>query len=149
VNDNDVTPELVAPMRIATSAFGQTMIGVETLCGRLAMAIAAHDFDRVIHSAREATSMWFTGHAACRRFVERSTTSSPHADAARRLLEENYMKLLELFEQAARTIDVPRMRRTLGDLRVTLVTSIAQRLSADERRDTHGQSDRGHHDGSV
>jgi hypothetical protein len=121
------------------------MLAVKAKCGELATAIAAHDFEGVVIIAREATNMWFTGRSGCRRLVERSPMSSPHSDAARRLLEETYMSLLELFEQAVRTIEVPRMRRTLGELRVSLVTAIAQPLSGGDRPDTRGRSGKGHH----
>jgi hypothetical protein len=73
--------------------------------------------------------MWLTGRAACRRLIERSAPSSLYADAARRLLEDHYMTLLELFERATRTIDVPRMRRALRELRGTLMTAMAHPLS--------------------
>ena len=145
MGENDVMPDSVAPVPIGTSGFGQAMIGVNTKCGELAAAIAAHDFEGVVYVAREATRMWFTGLTKCSRLVELSSTSSPHADAARRLLEETYMRLLELFEQAARTIDVPRMRRALAELRVSLVTAIAQPLSGGDRPDTRGRSSKGHH----
>ena len=139
---NDVEIDSITPARVDTSAFGQAMIGVRTKCGELATRIEAHDFEGVVIIAREAVNMWFTGLSGCRRLVQRTPTSSPHSDAARRLLEETYMRLLELFEQATRTIDVPRMRRTLGDLRVSLVTAIAQPLSGGDPPDTRGRSSR-------
>jgi hypothetical protein len=143
VGDNDVAPDSVTPAPIDTSAFGRAMIGVNTKCSELATAIEAHDFEGVVIIAREAVNMWFTGLSGCRRLVERSPTSSPHADAARRLLEETYMMLLKLFEQAARTIYVPRMRKTLAELRVSLVTAIAQPLSGGDRPDTRARSSKG------
>jgi hypothetical protein len=143
VADNEVAPEPVTSAHVDTSPFGRAMIGVNTKCRELAAAIEAHDFEGVVIIAREATNMWFTGRSGCRRLVESSTTSSPHSDAARRLLEETYMRLLELFEHAARTIDVPRMRRVLGELRVALVTAIAQPLSGGDRPDNRARSSKG------
>jgi hypothetical protein len=52
-------------------------------------------------------------------------------DAARCLLEENYMILLALFERATRTIDVPRMRRALRELRGTLMAAMSHPLSGE------------------
>lgn len=141
--DSDVAPGSAAPARIDTSAFGRAMIDVQALCAQLAAAVAARDSARVVYIAHEATSMWSTGFSACRRLVERSGPSSPHADAARLLLEENYMKLLELFEQAARTIDVPRVQKSLGELRITLVTAIAQPFSGGDLGGTHGRPNKG------
>lgn len=131
MSNSNARPEGAASGRIDASAvFGQAMIGVKTRCGQFAASITAHDFENVEYIARDATSMWLTGRAACRRLMERSTTSSPYADAAQRLLEDNYMTLLELFERATRTIDVPRMRRALRELRGTLMTAMAHPLSA-------------------
>ena len=130
MSDNLVRPEVVAPERIDTSAaFGQAMFRVKTRCGQLAASIDEHDFDNVECIARDAANMWLTGRAACRRLLERCAISSPYADAARRLLEDNYMTVLELFERATRTIDVPRMRRALRELRGTLMTAMAHPLS--------------------
>lgn len=150
MNSNHVKPGPSAPVRIDTSAaFGQAMIGVKTRCNQLAASIAEHDFESVEYSARDAANMWLTGRAACRRLVERSATSSPYADAARRLLEDNYMTLLELFERATRTIDVPRMRRALGELRGTLMTAMAHPLSGSTVETSAGDRSEGHHDGPV
>jgi hypothetical protein len=93
--------------------------------------------------------MWLAGRAACRRLIERSAASSPFADAARRLLEDNYMALLELFERATRTIDAPRMRRVLGELRGTLMIAMAHPLSRFPVEAPAAIDQKGHHDGSV
>jgi hypothetical protein len=132
VSSNNPRSEGVASGRAGISvAFGQAMTGVKTRCGQLAALITAHDFDGVEYTAREAANMWLTGRAACRRFIQRSEASSPYADAARGLLEENYMMLLELFERATCTIDVPRMRRALRELRSTLMVAMAHPLSGE------------------
>jgi hypothetical protein len=125
----------------ASSAFGQAMTGVKTRCRQLAMAINAHDFENAEYAARDAASMWLTGRVACRRLIERSATSSPYADAARRLLEDRYMTLLELFGCATRTIEVPRLRKALAELRGTLMTAMARPLlglNGDGPPDTKG-----------
>jgi hypothetical protein len=132
VSNNNARFEGAASGRADTSAvFGQAMTGVKTRCGQLATSISAHDFDGVEYIARDAANMWLIGGAACRRFAQRGAASSPYADAARRLLEDNYMMLLELFERATRTIDVPRMRRALRELRSTLMTAMANPLSGE------------------
>ena len=137
MSSNNARPEGAASERGDTSAaFGQDMTGVKTRCGQLAASITAHDFEDVEYTARDATRMWLTGRAACRRLIECSATSSPYANAARRLLEDNYMTLMELLERATRTIDVPRMRRALRELRGTLMTAMARPLSA--LKESHG-----------
>jgi hypothetical protein len=129
IDDKHSTPVHGAAARIdADTSFGQAITGVKTKCRQLAMSINAHDFEGVEYTARDATSQWLTGRAACRRLIERSATSSPYADAARRLLEDHYMTLLELFGRATRTIEVPRMRRALAELRGTLMTAMAHPL---------------------
>ena len=150
MSDSNVRPGAVAPARVDTGAvFGQAMTGVKTRCRELAVSIDEHDFENVEFTARDAANMWLTGRAACRRIIERSATSSPYADAARRLLEDHYMTLLELFERATRTIDVPRMRRALGELRGTLMTAMAHPLSGLTVETPAGDRSKGHHDGSV
>jgi len=132
VSNNNARPERAAPERTDTNAvFGQAMTGVRARCEQLATLINAHNVDGVEHTARDAANMWLTGRAACRRLIQRSAASSPYADAARRLLEENYMILLALFERATRTIDVPRMRRALRELRGTLMAAMSHPLSGE------------------
>lgn len=127
---SDNSTEAVSPVSIGSgAAFGQAMIGVKTRCGELATSIGAHDFEGIEYTARDAADMWLMGRAACRRLLERSATASPYAEAARRLLEENYIALLELFDRATRTIDVPRTRRALAELRSILTTAMAHPLS--------------------
>jgi hypothetical protein len=129
MNDSDLKRKDASPKRAEPNeAFRQAMIGVETRCRDLATAIENHDFEAVEYIAREAMNMWLTGRVACRRFIERAKESSPYADAARSLLEENYMTLLELFACAAKTIEVPRMQRVLHELRGTLMAAMARPL---------------------
>lgn len=142
-NDDAKSGSLLSSQpQAANEAFTQAMTGVTTRCRQLAAAINAHDFEGVMSLARIATTMWLAGRAACRRLTECNRNRSPYIEAARALLEKNYMDLLVMFAQAATTIAVPRMTRLLAELRETLRRAMADPLAAkptaegDERRPT-------------
>jgi hypothetical protein len=80
----------------------------------------------VTYLAHNAVNLWLAGRVAYRRIVEHSKEASPIGDAARSLLEANYMALLEQFARATTTIAVPRMQTRLRDLRETLAAAMAQ-----------------------
>jgi hypothetical protein len=112
----------------SSAVFGRTMSGIRAHCKQLAASIQSCDTASVERIASDAASMWLRGRAACRRLIERCAASSPFAQAARRLLEDNYMTLLELFECATRTIHVPGTRNVLRGLRGLLMTAMARPL---------------------
>lgn len=141
-DDANSAPLVPSPPQAASAAFTQAMTGVATRRQQLAAAISDHDFEGVMSLARIATDLWLAGRAACRRLAERNRNRSPYIEAARALLEKNYMDLLETFAQATRTIAVPRMARLLAELRATLMRVMAEPLGAtataesDERKST-------------
>jgi len=130
VDDIEIKPDNTLPSRAEPNvAFRQTMTAVQTRYGQLETLIENHDFESVEYTARNAANIFLAGRAACRRLIERGKESSPYIDAARRLLEENYMALLELFARATKTIAVPRTRKVLQELRATLMSAMARPLS--------------------
>ena len=128
MNDHDDKTEKALPRAEPDIAFRQAMAGVRTRCAQLTTLIGDHDFEGVEYTARNAADIWLAGRAACRRLIARGKESSPYVDAARRLLEANYIALLELLTRARTTIDVPQMRRALEEVRATLATAMAQPL---------------------
>jgi len=111
-------------------AFTQAMSGVKTRCQHLATAINDHDFEGVMSLAQSATNMWLAGRAACRRLAKRNKLRSPYIEAARLLLEQNYIAILKMFVHATTLIAVPRMARVLADMRGTLMQAMAEPLTA-------------------
>lgn len=109
-------------------AFQHAMDGAKSRISQLSVAINNHDFEEVEYLAREAANMWLTGRAACRRLLERAKPSSPYGMSARELLQSSYTSLLEMYGRAEKTIEVPRMRRVLDELRGTLEAANATPL---------------------
>ncbi len=109
-------------------AFNQAMVAVAQRRKDLAEAIRNHDFEAVEYTARSATNLWLAGRVACRRLLQRSLVASLYHDSTRKLLEENYMALLDLFAEATATIEVPGMIKVLRELRGTLTDAMARPL---------------------
>ncbi len=127
-SDTSVSPEHAPSRAGANRAFTMAMTGVRTRCGQLKVAISNHDLDNVQHFAQAGANLWLTGRSACRRLLQGMPSSSPYAEFARQLLEQEYMSLLEVLRQATGMFDVPRVRRTLLDLRETLRVAMARPL---------------------
>lgn len=105
------------------------MTDVETRCNDLVTLLDNHDFGQVEHTVRSAANLWLAGRAAYRRLVERDTEASPDVGAARQLLESTYLTLLNLLKRAHTLIDEHPTRSMLDDVRITLITAMAQPLS--------------------
>lgn len=110
--------------------FARAMYAVETRRHHLAVAIDMRDSEAIAHTARSAADIWLAGRSACRRLIARSNSPSPYADAARRLLDENYMTLMELFARATRVIAIPRTQKVMQEVRAMLMTAMASPIDA-------------------
>jgi hypothetical protein len=107
-------------------AFRQAMLTMTDRCCRLRSAINRQDWEGVEYAAQHAVNAWLAGRTACGQILQQMNEPSPYAEAACRLLESNYMSLLELFAQATKTLHVPEMWEALRDLRGTLMSAMAQ-----------------------
>ena len=133
MSDFDDKAERTSPGRADPSvAFRQAMTGVQARCAQMARSIDNHDFENAEYMARNASNFWLAGRVACRRLVASRNGASPYIDAARQLLEANYMRLMELLVRAAQTIEVPRLHGALAEIRDTLVAAMAQPLNEDK-----------------
>jgi hypothetical protein len=114
------------------------MVTVQGYARELAIGIADGDSRRIEELARASTDIWLAGRSAYRRLLETSKIVSPYMDAARILLEENYMTLLGLFSRAARAMEGPGLRKVIHELRGTLTAAMAVPL-LDESRPRSGK----------
>lgn len=127
---SDFDQEKITPGRATPSvAFRRAMTDVETRCNDLATLLDNHDFGQLEHTVRSAANLWLAGRAAYRRLVERDTEANPDVGAARQLLESTYLTLLNLLKRAHTLIDGHPARSMLDDVRITLVTAMAQPVS--------------------
>lgn len=105
-------------------AFTCAMTAVETRCEHMAGRIDAHDVDGFVHAARCATNLWLAGRSACRRVLARGNGASRYGEAARSLLEQRYMALLDLFALADQVMPLAQLRSTLSVLHHMLTSAM-------------------------
>jgi hypothetical protein len=86
------------------------------------------DFGQVEYTAQSAVNLWLTARIACRRLGEREAALNPTGDA-QELLGASYAALLDLLKRAYTMIDRHETKSALDNLRITLVSTMAQKLN--------------------
>lgn len=124
--------ESTTPGRATPSiAFDRAMEGVNTRCSHLTALLDLGDLDRMEHVARSAVNVWLAGSAAYRRFVRHDESTIAEVKATRQRLDAMYLQLLDVMKRAYALLEGHPSRNTLDDLRMQLVTAVAQ-LDSDE-----------------
>lgn len=135
MSDFDSHQEKTSPGRAAPNiAFGQAMTAVAARCSQIAISLDSQDLGQVAHVFRSAANLWLAGRSACRRLVGNDRDTTPDARAAMALLNESYVGLLELLARAYKVVEELDVRKVLDDVRLMLVTAMAEPL--DETTDT-------------
>lgn len=129
MDDSGSSQEETSPGRAAPSiAFAQAMAGVAARRSQISISLNSQEFAQIEHDFRSAANLWLAGRSACRRLMANGLEATPDAKAAMDLLNENYRALLELLARTYKAIEELSVRKSLDDVRMSIVKAMAQPL---------------------